>query len=159
MKVYDISGSEVSSYLSQFQSIGEVSKDTPKELRELAERVANKVNIPAENMYVQIIDSPSGGRIAPHYDTSFPNYINYKCNIPILSEPYTLFVGDEKIEAEEGDLYSFEASLYKHWTEPLKERRILLSFGYGVPYSVLGRSKNDPRVRMSEKIFKHFQIA
>jgi hypothetical protein len=70
-----------------------------------------------------------------------------------------LFVGEEVWDIEEGDLYTFEASLYKHWALPFNSRRVLLSFGFGVPYEQMGRSVDDPRIRMSQRIFKHFQSA
>jgi len=57
----------------------------------------------------------------------------------------------------ERDLYSFESSLYRHWTNEFKNRRIILSYGFGLKYEDLGRSSNDPLIRMSERIQKYFQ--
>jgi hypothetical protein len=54
-------------------------------------------------------------------------------------------------------LYCFEASLYKHWTEEFNSRRVFLSFGFLVPYNVLGRNENDPRIRLSRRIENYFQ--
>jgi len=34
---------------------------------------------------------------------------------------------------------------------------VFLSFGFIVPYSVVGRTENDPRVRLSKRISKYFQ--
>jgi hypothetical protein len=100
----------------------------------------------------------SGGVITPHYDTSIDGYINYKCNISVLSEDYTLNVDKDVIDVSERDLYSFEASLYKHWTEnKFTKRRILLSYGFGLTYEQLGRNDNDPRVRLSKRINRYFQ--
>ena len=98
-----------------------------------------------------------GGRIQPHYDASIDGYINYKCNISVLSEDYKIFIGDSSPVIEQKDLYCFEASLYKHWTEEFNSRRVFLSFGFIVPYSVVGRTENDPRVRLSQRITKYFQ--
>lgn len=58
---------------------------------------------------------------------------------------------------KKGDVYGFEASLYKHWTNEFKSGRVLLSFGFMVPYNCLNRDRNDPRVRLSQRIEKYFQ--
>lgn len=79
-----------------------------------------------------------GGRINPHYDTAIEGYINYKCNLSVLSENYDLFIGDKSIKIQETDLYGFEASLYKHWTNEFSKRRVLLSFGFVIPYKQTG---------------------
>jgi hypothetical protein len=98
-----------------------------------------------------------GGKISPHYDASVEGYVNYKCNLCLLSEDYDFFVGDETVQVQQGDLYCFEASLYKHWTNTFDSRRVFISFGFMVPYEVLGRSETDPRVRLSRRIEKYFQ--
>jgi hypothetical protein len=55
-------------------------------------------------------------------------------------------------------MYCFEASLYKHWTpEPFNSRRVMLSFGFVLPYEALNRSEDDPRVRLSKRIERYFQ--
>ncbi len=56
-----------------------------------------------------------------------------------------------------GDLYSFEASLFKHWTNEFNSRRVLLSFGFLLKYEDLDRSENDPRVKLSKRIQSYFQ--
>ena len=58
---------------------------------------------------------------------------------------------------DEGDLYCFEASLYKHWSNSFDFDRIILSFGFILEYSDLGRDENDPRVRLSKRIERYFQ--
>ncbi len=98
-----------------------------------------------------------GGKINPHYDASIDGYINYKCNISVLSENYNFFIDKESINIDETDLYGFEASLYKHWTNEFNSRRVFLSFGFILPYEILKRTENDPRVRLSKRIEKHFQ--
>jgi hypothetical protein len=75
----------------------------------------------------------------------------------VLSEDYKIFIGDSSPVIEQKDLYCFEGSLYKHWTEEFNSRRVFLSFGFIVPYSVVGRTENDPRVRLSQRISKYFQ--
>ena len=61
------------------------------------------------------------------------------------------------IKIQETDLYGFEASLYKHWTNEFNSRRIFLSIGFILPYSILNRNENDPRIRLSKRIEKYFQ--
>lgn len=98
-----------------------------------------------------------GGKITPHYDASINGFIIYKVNISILAENYNLYIDNVIMNINEKDLYSFEASLYKHWTEEFNSRRILLSFGFILPYETLGRDINEPRIRLSERIKKYFQ--
>lgn len=75
----------------------------------------------------------------------------------VFSEDYDIFIGDTSVKIEEKDLYCFEASLYRHWTNEFNSRRIFLSIGFIVPYSVLNRTENDLRVRLSKRIEKYFQ--
>ena len=98
-----------------------------------------------------------GGKIDPHYDASVEGYINYKCNLSVLSEDYVMHIDKNEVLIQEGDLYCFEASLYKHWTDPFKSRRIFISFGFLLKYEELGRTPEDPRVRLSNRIAKYFQ--
>jgi hypothetical protein len=98
-----------------------------------------------------------GGKINPHYDASIDGYVIYKCNISVLSEDYKIFIDDSSPVIGQKDLYCFEASLYKHWTEEFNSRRVFLSFGFILPYGVLGRNESDPRVRLSQRISKYFQ--
>jgi hypothetical protein len=74
-----------------------------------------------------------------------------------LSEDYDLFLDKGYIKIQETDLYGFEASLYKHWTNEFNSRRVFLSFGFILPYEILNRTENDPRVRLSKRIEKYFQ--
>lgn len=105
---------------------------------------------------IQIVDMNKGGKIAAHYDASIGGIINYKCNISVLSDDYDFFIDKEKINIKEKDMYCFEASLYKHWTEEFNNRRVFLSFGFLVPYSTTNRTENDPRVRLSKRIERYF---
>jgi hypothetical protein len=50
-----------------------------------------------------------------------------------------------------------DALLYEHWTNEFNSRRVFLSFVFLVPYSVLGRNNNDPRIRLSRRVEKYFQ--
>ena len=156
--IFDISNTNLTNYITKFQSISDVSKERlPDFIYDIIERISKKFGFPVENIFLQAVDMNKGGKINPHYDASIGGYINYKCNISVFSDEYELFIGDDKIKINEGDLYGFEASLYKHWTKEFNSRRVFLSFGFIIPYKALNRSDNDPRVRLSNRIEKYFQ--
>ena len=156
--IFDISNTSLTNYITKFQSISDVSHDIlPDFIHTIIDRISKEFNFPKDNIFVQAVDMNKGGKINPHYDASLNGYINYKCNISVLSENYDLFIGNDVVNIEETDLYGFEASLYKHWTNEFNSRRVFLSFGFIVPYSVTGRDINDPRVRLSQRIQKYFQ--
>ena len=156
--IIDISNTELTNYITNFQSVSKVSKqEVPQIIMDIFERISKENNIPLDNIFVQVVDMNKGGRIQPHYDASIKGYINYKCNISVLSEDYKIFIDKSCPTIEQKDLYCFEASLYKHWTEEFNSRRVFLSFGFLVPYDVLGRSENDPRVRLSQRVEHYFQ--
>lgn len=157
--MYDISKSEISRKITEYQSGGQlVHEELPQVFHLIADKIAKALNIPNAHSFLQIVDMNSGGTINKHYDASFPGYVNYKCNISVMSEDYEFAVDSETIAVQETDMYCFEASLYKHWTvTTFTGRRVLLSFGFMVPYEILGRSVDDPRVRLSNRIEKYFQ--
>jgi hypothetical protein len=156
--MFDITKTEISKYLSNYQSSNNnMNIDLPIIFIDILDRISNTLIIKSDNVFLQIIDQNRGGKIIPHYDSSIIGYINYKCNISVLSENYEIFIGNNKMNICEGDLYSFESSLYKHWTNEFSNRRVLLSYGFGLKYEDLQRSPNDPRIRMSERIQKYFQ--
>jgi hypothetical protein len=156
--IIDISKNELTNYITNFQSVSKVSnQEIPQIIKTIFKRISEKNNLPLDNIFIQAVDMNKGGKIQPHYDASLDGYINYKCNISVLSEDYKIFIGDSSPVIEQKDLYCFEASLYKHWTEEFNSRRVFLSFGFIVPYSVVGRTENDPRVRLSKRISKYFQ--
>ena len=156
--VFDISNTSLTNYITKFQSISDVSKEPlPDFIYKIIDRISEEFNFPKDNIFLQAVDMSKGGKINPHYDASIDGYINYKCNISVLSENYDFFVGDESINIEKTDLYAFEASLYKHWTNEFNSRRVLLSFGFVLPYEVLNRTENEPRVRLSKRIGRYFQ--
>ena len=156
--IFDISKTNLTDYITNFQSTNKVEKDgIPEFIQIIIDRVANLLNLPKDNTFIQAVDMRQGGKINPHYDASIDGYINYKCNISVLSEDYNIFIGDGSVHIEEKDLYCFEASLYKHWTNEFNSRRIFLSIGFIVPYSTMNREENDPRVRLSKRIEKYFQ--
>ena len=156
--MFDISNTPLTNYITKFQSIYDVSNDElPEFINNIIDRISKEFNFPKDNIFLQAVDMNKGGKINPHYDASIDGYINYKCNISVLSEDYEFFLDKESIKIQETDLYGFEASLYKHWTNEFNSRRVFLSFGFVLPYEILNRTKNDPRVRLSKRIEKYFQ--
>ena len=155
--IFDISNTNITEYITKFQSVHKVKSGVPDFIKNIVDRVADINELPKENVFLQVIDMKKGGKINPHYDASINGYINYKCNISVLSEDYDIFIGDTSARIEEKDLYCFEASLYRHWTNEFNSRRIFLSIGFIVPYSTMNRDENDPRVRLSKRIEKYFQ--
>lgn len=156
--IFDISNTPLTNYITKFQSISDVSKDKlPDFIHNIINRISEEFNFPKDNIFLQAVDMNKGGRINPHYDAAIDGYINYKCNISVLSEDYDFFIDKESIKIQETDLYGFEASLYKHWTNEFNSRRIFLSFGFVLKYEDVGRDIYDPRVRLSKRIQKYFQ--
>jgi hypothetical protein len=156
--IIDVSNTDITNYITNFQSVSKVSKqEIPQIIKILFERISKENNLPLDNIFIQAVDMNKGGQIKPHYDAALDGYINYKCNISVLSEDYKIFIDDSSPTIEQKDLYCFESSLYKHWTEEFNSRRVFLSFGFLVPYHVLNRNENDPRVRLSQRITKYFQ--
>ena len=156
--IFDISNTPLTNYITKFQSISDVSQEPlPDFIYDIIDRISKEFNFPKDNIFLQAVDMNKGGKINPHYDASFDGYINYKCNISVLSNDYNFFIGNDSINVEQTDLYGFEASLYKHWTNEFNSRRFFLSFGFVLKYEDLGRNINDPRVRLSKRIEKYFQ--
>jgi hypothetical protein len=156
--IIDVSKTELTNYITNFQSVSKVSQqEVPPIIKTLFKRISDLNNLPLDNIFIQAVDMNKGGKIQPHYDSSIDGYINYKCNISVLSDNYKIFIDKSSPTIEQKDLYCFEASLYKHWTNEFNSRRVFLSFGFLLPYSVLKRDINDPRVRLSKRIEKYFQ--
>ena len=156
--IFDISNTSLTNYITKFQSISNVSHDPlPDFIHKIIDRISKEFKFPKDNIFLQAVDMNKGGKINPHYDAAIDGYINYKCNISVLSEDYDFFIDKNSISIKETDLYGFEASLYKHWTNEFNSRRVFLSFGFVLPYEILNRTENDPRVRLSKRIKKHFQ--
>jgi hypothetical protein len=156
--IFDISNTSLTNYITKFQSISDVSNDPlPDFIYNIIDRISKEFNYPKDNVFLQAVDMNKGGKINPHYDASIDGYVIYKCNISVLSEDYDLFLDKDSIKIQETDLYGFEASLYKHWTNEFNSRRVFLSFGFILKYEDVGRTINDPRVRLSKRIEKYFQ--
>ena len=156
--IFDISNTPLTNYITKFQSISDVSDDPlPDFIHKIIDRISKEFNFPKDSVFLQAVDMNKGGKINPHYDASLDGYVNYKCNISVLSEDYDFFVDKEVAKIQQTDLYAFEASLYKHWTNEFNSRRVFLSFGFVLKYEDVGRDINDPRVRLSKRIEKYFQ--
>ena len=156
--MFDISNTSLTNYITKFQSISDVSKEgLPSFIFNIIDRISEEFGFSKENIFLQAVDMNRGGKINPHYDASIDGYINYKCNISVLSEDYNIYVDKDSVRIQETDLYGFEASLYKHWTNEFNSRRVFLSFGFLLKYEDLDRDINDPRVRLSKRIEKYFQ--
>jgi hypothetical protein len=156
--IFDISNNPLTNYITKFQSISDVSKDPlPNFIDKIIDKIVKEFKLPKDNIFLQVVDMNKGGKISPHYDASVDGYVNYKCNISVLSEDYDFFMDTKSIKIQETDLYGFEASLFKHWTNEFNTRRVFLSFGFLVPYDFLERDESDPRIRLSQRITKYFQ--
>ncbi len=155
--IFDVSKTDKTKFITKFQSVTDVSEDIPPDfILNIINRISEQINLPKDNIFFQIVDMNKGGKIAAHYDASIDGFINYKCNISVISDDYNFFIDKEKIHIQEKDMYCFEASLYKHWTEEFNNRRVFLSFGFLVSYSTTNRNEDDPRVRLSRRIEKYF---
>ena len=156
--MFDISQTKETSYITNYQKRDYVrTEGVPNFIIKIIDRISETIGIKKNHLFLQAVNMKKGGKIAPHYDASLDGLINYKCNLSILSEDYSLFTDKFEIPVQQTDLYCFEASLYKHWTDEFNSRRVFLSFGFMVPYSILNRTQNDPRVRLSQRIQKYFQ--
>lgn len=157
--MFDISKNDITKNITSFQSGNDViDQEIPELINDIIKRISIEANIPIENVFLQVLDMKKGGKINPHYDAAINGYITYKCNVSVISEDYNLVVDKDIFNLKAKDLYCFEASLYKHYTEKeFNERRVLLSFGFILPYKTLNRNENDFRVRLSQRIEKYFQ--
>jgi hypothetical protein len=156
--MFDITGTEISTKLSNFQSSNNlVNLELPEIFYIILDKISTTLGISKDHVFLQILVQDKGGWIHPHYDSSIDGCITYKCNISVQSEDYIFFIEGDQLNIKEGDLYCFEASLYKHWSRPFSNKRIILSFGFILPYRDLGRDESCPRVRLSRRILKYFQ--
>lgn len=156
--MFDISKTYETRKISEFQSSDNVvEQEVPDFIYSLINRISETIKIPKDRVFFQVLDMNSGGKVKAHYDATVDGFINYKCNISVLSNNYDFYIDKDIMNIDEGDLYCFEASLYKHWSEEFKFDRILLSFGFVLTYSELDRNEDDPRVRLSKRIERYFQ--
>ena len=156
--IYDVSKTEMTNYITSYQKTLKNADDNfPELITDIIDRIAQTFDLPKDHVFFQAVDMKKGGKVNPHYDAAVDGYINYKCNLCLLSDDYDFFVDGTTLHVTKGDLYFFEASLYKHWTNEFDSRRVFISFGFMVPYHDLGRTSEDPRVRLSRRIEKYFQ--
>lgn len=154
--LYDVTKTDVSKQISKFQGDATVVDTIPEIFLELGARIADQ-NIDPTNVFFQYIVVNSGGKVYKHYDAGMPGYITYKCNICVDGpEPDEIYVGKDKFELENKDLYCFEANFYKHWLETSDTKRVHLSYGFIIPYSAFGWDEEDSRVRLSNRIWQKF---
>lgn len=156
--IFDVSKTDLTRYITDYQKVTENSEENiPDLVYRIIDRISQTLDLPKDHVFFQAVDMQNGGKINPHYDAAVEGYVNYKCNLCLLSDDYDFFVDGKTFHVEQGDLYCFEASLYKHWTNVFSSRRVFISFGFMVPYERLGRTVDDPRVRLSRRIEKYFQ--
>lgn len=128
--------------------------------REVQSRVKNELKYPEmdQHNYLQVMWMGPGGHVKPHYDPSPPGYVNCRANLYLSSyEGDCLHIDKETISLHERDLYCFEPSLYKHWTDPTTvEQRISICFGFLLPYESLGVDPASSRVRFSQKVWNKY---
>jgi len=107
--IFDISKTHLTKYITKFQSVSEPStEDLPIFIHNIIKKISDKFNLPTDNIFLQAVDMKKGGKINPHYDAAVDGFINYKCNISVLSEDYNIYIGDEVLEIKQTDLYCFE---------------------------------------------------
>jgi len=154
--LYDLSNTPVSSEIADMQggSTVESHSDTPIHHEVVVERIRELTGITATDYFVQLINIGVGGRVIPHYDIPIDGYVTYKCNI-VLAGRHKIYVNKDPLTAMPGDMYCFEASLYKHWLNSHPINIKIASYGFMIKYEDLGRSLDDPRVRMSRRILKY----
>lgn len=151
----NFSKNEVTNYISKFQGDSTNVDDVPNIFWYLSTKIADVLNINNNNIFFQYIYIGKNGQVKKHYDAGMPGFITYKANIVILGPKVDyIYVGKDKIEIKPNDLYAFEANFYKHWLEKSDIPRIHLSYGFILPYEELGYNENDPRVKLSNKIWK-----
>jgi hypothetical protein len=154
----DLTQTEVSKSVAKFQGDNTQIESVPDLFYEIKNRICSLCDITDKNVFFQLISMKKGGRVAPHYDAACPGYITYKCNVVVKGPPTdVIYVDKYPNTIEELSLYCFEASLYKHWADACEYDRILLSYGFLLPYRELLWDEDSPRVRLSNRIWKKFQ--
>jgi hypothetical protein len=81
--IWDISKTDTSNYLANFQSSGNLldSNQLPQIFKDYIKKTSDKLEIDDSHTFLQIVTMNPGGKISTHYDTGYPGHINYKCNI------------------------------------------------------------------------------
>lgn len=154
----DLTKTDVSKEISSFQGDSSVIEKVDDIFLDLSDKISKAIGISNKHVFFQYINSKPGGAVHAHYDASVDGYITYKCNIVIkCQERDKLYVDKNIVFLDELDLCCFEANLYKHWMDKSEEERVLLSYGFMIPYEEMGWKENDPRIRMQKRMSKYFQ--
>lgn len=153
----DLTHTEVSETISNFQGDTTSVEKVPEFFHEIADRISDKAGVSNDHFFFQYIVLGAGGGVPKHYDAGMPGYVTYKCNVCISGpDPDILYVDKSEYNVCLGGLYCFEANLYKHWMRQSEFARVVLSYGFIVPLEELNYKDTDPRVRMSNRIWKSF---
>jgi len=112
----------------------------------------------ADNSFVQLTLVGKDGFVHPHYDPSPDGFVTCRANVFFSTwDGDHIYINKKLFPIQERDLICFAASIYKHKTEPSQcEKRAFCSFGFLIPYETFGIDHDDPKVRMSRRIWKHF---
>lgn len=157
--INDMTKTEISTYVSDFQGGGGYIDEIPQVFIDIKDKISTTLGISKDNVFIHILNMKRGGRITPHYDAGYPNYINFKCNVCVVGAVnYDLHVDNQTASVSEKSLYTFEANMFKHWVDPYDSPRILLSYGFLIPCEELGYvADSSPRVRLANRIWKYYQ--
>lgn len=153
----DLSNTDISNIVCKFQGDSTIVDSVPEIIVQIRDKISERLSLNKDHSFVQMISMKKGGIVKAHYDAAAPGYITYKCNLHIHGDADKIYIDNNIIESKPGSLYCFEASLYKHWVGQCKSNRILLSYGFVLPYKDLGWDEDAPRVKMSNRIYKKFQ--
>lgn len=152
----DFSKSKITKEIIQYQGGGTFVETVPELFHSISDRISDTLKISKENVFFQCIVLGAGGKVSSHYDAGIPDYITYKCNIYVDGPEDQLFIDKLPVTINPSDLYCFEANLYKHWVDTSNKQRVHLSYGFILPYEDLGWEKENPRIRLGERIWKTF---
>lgn len=134
--------------------------ETPEFINEIRNRIIDEWQIPGmeDNSFMQMTIYEKGGFVHPHYDPSPDGYITCRANVFFSTwDGDSIYLDKEVIPLKEKDLFCFAASLYRHKTDPCEcDQRIFCSFGFLIPYEHFGLNEDDPRVRLSQRIWNKF---
>lgn len=152
----DFSQTEISREVAIFQGDATVISESPEIFHRIADRICDS-DIPGDHVFFQAIWLGAGGKVRSHYDAGKPGYSTYKCNIYLQGpEQDSIWIDGDEFQYSIGDLSCFEANLYKHWLDKSDVPRMYLSYGFIVPIEFMGWEKDDPRIRLSDRIWRKF---
>jgi len=153
----DLTKTIVSEEVSKFQGDATQIEEVPEIFHLLHNRISETLMISSDNVFFQCIYLGENGEVKRHYDAGKPGYITYKCNVFVDGPDVDfVYVGDSIKEINKLDLYCFEANLYKHWINKSESPRVHLSYGFLIPCGDLGWHEDHPRIRLSNRIWRHY---